>query len=572
MILPPPPSNRPSLLPLLFLVAFLLLIAGCAKPPEYDFLLRGGLLFDGSGAPPRIGDVAICGDTIAAVGDLGEARAVTAIDITGLALSPGFINMLSQASETLIEDGLSRSDIFQGVTLEVLGEGWSGGPLNDGMRRKVIAEQGEVKYGVQWKTLGGYLRFLEERGVSCNIASFVGHTSVRVHELGYENRAPTGDELHRMKVLVDEAMRQGALGLSSALVYAPASYSETGELVELARVASGRGGIYASHIRSEGDRLLAGIDELIAIAREAEIPAVVHHLKAMGEANWDKLSGAIERIERARSEGLEIAADQYVYAAAWTGLDATMPPWVQEGGNEQWFDRLDDPAVRERLIREIADPEPDWENFFAAAGGADRIMLTGFRSEALRPFTGMTLAEIAALRAATPVETLIDLVREDRSRVGAVYFLMSEENVRRKIALPWAGFSSDERSLAPEGHFLQRNVHPRAYGNFARLLGHYVRDEKLITLSEAIRRLTSFPADILGIKKRGMVEIGHFADLVVFDPERVADHATWVEPHQLSSGVIHLFVNGVPVVLDGEHTLARPGRTIRGPGFVPAEP
>ena len=543
-------------------LCLLVALLGCTAPEQYDVLIRNGTIYDGSGQAPYTGDVAIRGDTLAAVGDVGNATARLEIDARGLAVAPGFINMLSWATESLIADGRSQSDIRQGVTLEVFGEGWSMGPWNEAMKKEVLERQGDIKFDIQWTTLGEYLRYLENRGVSCNVASFVGATTVRIHVLGYEDRPPTPEELEEMKQLVRQAMEEGALGVGSSLIYAPAFYAKTDELIELCKVAAEYGGMYISHIRSEGNRLLEAVDELITIARAAKIPAEIYHLKAAGKSNWDKLDAVIARVEQARAEGLRITADMYTYTAGATGLDAAMPPWVQEGGHDAWVRRLKDPAIRKKVAKEMTTPTDEWENLYLAAG-PEKMLLIGFKSEKLKPLTGKTLAEVAALRGTSPEETAMDLVIEDDSRVGTVYFLMSEENVRKKVALPWMAFDSDEASLAPEGVFLKRNPHPRAYGTFARLLGKYVRDEKVLPLEEAVRKLTSFPAENLGLKRRGALEPGYFADVVVFDPATIQDHATFERPHQYATGVQHVFVNGVQVLRDGEHTGATPGRWVK---------
>jgi N-acyl-D-amino-acid deacylase len=533
----------------------------------YDVIIRHGMIYDGTGKKPFVADVAIQNDSIAKIGNLKRDHAKTEIDATGLAVSPGFINMLSWAADSLIYDGRSQSDIRQGVTLEIFGEGESMGPLNDKMKKELVEQQGDVKYDVRWTTLGEFLDYLAQKGVSPNIASFVGATTVRIHEIGYEDRPPTPEELARMKELVRVAMEEGAVGLGSSLIYAPAFYAKTDELIELARVAGKHGGIYTSHLRSEGNRFLEALDELITISREAKIPAEIYHLKAAGKPNWPKLDDAIAKIEKARRDGLHITADMYNYTAGATGLDAAMPPWVQEGGLKEWISRLKDPAIRERVKREMDTPTDDWENFYLAAGSPDKIILIGFKNEKLKPLTGKTLAEVAKLRGKSPEETAMDLVIEDGSRVGTVYFLMSEENVRKQLKLPWVSFDSDASSLAPEGLFLKSNPHPRAYGNFARLLGKYVREEKIIPLEEAVRRLTSLPAKNLKLQKRGELKKGFFADVVVFDPDKIQDHATFEKPHQYSTGVEHVFVNGVQVLKNGEHTGAKPGRVVRGPGW-----
>jgi N-acyl-D-amino-acid deacylase len=545
-------------------------LAACSTPRDrYDVLIRNGRLYDGGGGPPRETSIALRGDRIAALGTLENAAADLTIDARGLAVAPGFINMLSWADEPLLVDGRSLSDIRQGVTLEVFGEGSSMGPLNERMKTEQLAGQGDLKYPIDWTTLGEYLSGLERKGTSTNIASFVGATTVRIHEVGYADRAPTPDELERMKELVRQGMREGALGVGSSLIYAPAFYAKTPELIELARAAGEFGGMYISHMRSEGARLLEAIDELIEIARQAKVPAEIYHFKAAGRPNWGKTDAAIARIEAARKEGLRITADVYTYPAGATGLNATMPPWVQEGGFEAWVARLKNPAIRTRVLREMTTPTDQWENFFVGAG-PEGILLSGFKSDALKPLTGKRLSEVAKMRGKSPEETAVDLVIEDGSRVEAVYFLMSEDNLRKKLRLPWVSFASDAGSLAAEGPFLRSNPHPRAYGNFARWLGRYVRDEKLVPLEEGIRRLTSLPAENLGIKARGRIAEGFYGDLVIFDPAAIADHATFEQPHQYATGVVHVFVNGAQVLKDGEHTGRTPGRVVRGAGYQAA--
>lgn len=540
---------------------------GFLQAEQFNLILRNGTIYDGGGGPPLVGDVAINGDTIVAVGPLRDAQGAKEVNAAGLAVAPGFINMLSWATESLIHDGRSEGDIRQGVTLEIFGEGESMGPLNAKMKKEAQEAQGDLKFPIRWTTLRQYLEFLVSRGISCNVASFIGATTVRVHEIGYADRPPTPAELERMKKLVREAMREGALGLGSSLIYAPAFYAKTDELIALAKVASDYGGIYISHVRSEGNSFLEALDELIAIARAANIPAEIYHLKAAGQANWNKLDAAIQKIEDARAAGLKITADMYTYTACATGLDAAMPPWVQEGGYKAWAERLKDPAIRERVKKEMVTPTREWESLYLAAGAPDKVLLVGFKNPKLKPLTGKTLAEVAALRGKSPEETAMDLVVEDGSRVGTVYFVMSEENVRKQVKLPWVSFGSDAGSLAPEGVFLKANPHPRAYGNFARLLGKYVREEKLISLEDAIRRLTSFPAENLKLDRRGRLKPGYFADVVVFDPRKIQDHATFEKPHQFSTGMVHVFVNGTQVLRDGQPTGAKPGRVIRGPGW-----
>ncbi len=549
----------------LFCFPILAGLTACA--PSYDVIIRGGTVYDGSGRPPVQADVAIRGDSIVQVGDLGAARAPLVVDASGLVVAPGFINVLSWATTSLLEDGRAMSDILQGVTLEVFGEGWSMGPLNEEMKQRMVEQQGDIKFDVAWTTLGEYLEHLERQGVSPNVASFVGATTVRIHELGYEDRRPTPEELARMQDLVRAAMREGALGVGSSLIYAPAFYADTDELVALSAAAGEYGGMYISHIRSEGNRLLEAVDELIEIARRAGVRAEIYHLKAAGRSNWGKLDDVIRRIESVRAEGLEITTNMYTYTAGATGLDAAMPPWVQEGGHRAWVERLKDPDIRRRVAREMRTPTDAWENLYAASGSPENVLLVGFRSEELKPLTGRTLAEVARMRGKSPEETAMDLVIEDNSRVGTVYFLMSEDNVRRQITLPYMSFGSDGGAPAAEGVFLRSNPHPRAYGNFARLLGRYVRDEGIIPLEEAIRRLTTLPAENLRITRRGSLAPGYHADIVVFDPATIQDHATFEAPHQYATGITHVFVNGVQVVHNGEHTGALPGRVVRGPGY-----
>jgi N-acyl-D-amino-acid deacylase len=542
--------------------------AGCAAPTQYDVVLRNGAIYDGSGTAPFVGDVAIDGDVIAAIGDLGRVRGVVEIDADGLAVAPGFVNMMCWANESLIEDGRSQSDIRQGVTLEVMGEGDSMGPLNDAMKEEMVRLQGDIRYDVEWTTLGEYLEYLEHRGVSPNVASFVGAATPRAYVIGYEDRAPTPDELDRMRGLVGQAMEEGALGVASALIYPPGSFADTGELIELARVAAQYDGMYISHMRNEGAQMLGALDELITVAREANIRAEVYHLKSSGRANWPLFDEAVAMVERARSEGLDITADIYTYPAGATGLNAAMPPWVQEGGFEASLERLKNPALRQRIAREMLEESDDWENMYLGVGSPDNILLIEFKTEALKPLTGKTLADVAEMRGTDPRETAMDLIVEDGSRIGTVYFSQSEEIVRRAITLPWVSFCSDAESLAPEGVFLRSMPHPRAYGSFARLLGRYVRDEGLIPLEEAIRKLTALPAQNLQLDHRGRLEEGFFADIAVFDPDRVQDHATFAAPHQYATGMVHVFVNGVQVLADGDHTGATPGRVVRGPGWT----
>lgn len=546
--------------------AFFLLFA-CSSPETYDVLIKNGQIVDGSGNPGFVGDIGIRADTIAAIGDLADAKAELEIDATGLVVAPGFINMLSWAVESLIEDGRSQSDIRQGVTLEVFGEGNSMGPWNEVMKEDELKSQGDIKFPIEWTSLSEYLDFLVEKGISTNVASFIGATTVRIHELGYEDRAPTPEELESMKNLVRQAMEEGALGVGSSLIYAPAFYASTEELIELCKVASEYDGMYISHMRSEGGRLLESLDELIRIADEADIRAEVYHLKMSGQANWSKFDAVVAKIDSARATGLEITTDMYNYVAGATGLDASMPPWVQEGGYDKWAERLQDPTIRKQVLKEMTTPTDEWESLMQAVEGPEKIILVGFKNDSLKYLTGKTLAEVAEMRGISPEETAMDLVVQDGSRVGTIYFLMSEENVKKQIALPYMSFGSDAGSYSIEGVFLKSSYHPRAFGNFSRLLGKYVRDEKVIPLEEAIYKLTSLAATNLKIKKRGALKEGYFADLAIFDPEQIQDHATFEEPMQYATGMVHVFVNGKQVLKDGEHTGALPGQVVKGPGF-----
>jgi len=539
----------------------------CSRQTEYDLILRNGTIYDGSGSPPVAGNLAIAGDTIAGIGALSNARGKTEIDVAGMAVAPGFVNMMCWANESLIEDGRSQSDIRQGVTLEVMGEGDSMGPLNEAMKAAMVKDQGDIKYEVAWNTLGEYMEYLEKRGVSPNIASFIGAATPRVYVIGYDDRPPTAGELERMRELVRQAMKEGALGMASSLIYPPGSFAKTPELVALASVAAENGGMYITHLRSEGSGILDALDELLAIARQAGIRGEIYHLKVSGKSNWLKADQVIEKVERARSEGLQITADVYTYAASSTGLNSTMPPWVQDGGFQESLKRMKDPAMRKRIAREMREESDKWENMYLGAGSPDNILLVRFKTERLKQYTGKTLAEVARLRGKSPEETAMDLIVEDESRIDAVYFTQSEENLRKFLALPWVSFCSDSPSIAPEGVFLKSSVHPRAYGSFARLLSRYVREQKILKLEDAIRKLAALPAQNLKVDRRGMLKKGYFADVVVFDPQKIEDHATFAQPHQYATGMIHVFVNGRQVLKNGEHTGAKPGRFVRGPGW-----
>ena len=545
------------------------LAASCAPQvePDYDVIIRGGTVYDGLGGEPYLADVAISGDKIAAIGDLSDKIGKLHVDARDKAVAPGFINMLSWATDSLIEDGRAMSDIKQGVTLEVMGEGWSMGPLNDSMKEDAVKRQGDIKYDIQWTTLGEYLDFLVARGISPNVASYVGATTVRVHEVGYEDRKASATELKNMQQLIRTAMLDGALGVGSSLIYVPASFADTDELIALVKVAAEFDGVYISHIRSEGNRLEEAVQELIKIASITGAPAEIYHLKAAGKQNWHKLQNVFGLIESAQEVGLAITADMYTYPAAATGLDAAMPQWVQEGGHEAWMAALKDPDIRKRVIEEMNTPTNEWENLFYQTG-ADKMILLGFKNPKLKPLAGKTLAEVAESRGISAADTAIDLVLEDDSRVGTAYVLMSEDNVRRKIGKDWISFGSDAGAPATGGVFLESRPHPRAYGTFARVLGKYSRDEHLLSLADAIRRMTSLPAFNTNIQYRGELTEGYFADVVVFDPLTISDHATFDDPHQYSTGVDHVFVNGVQVLDYGEHTGALPGQVVRGPGWT----
>ncbi|MGE0452231.1 MAG: amidohydrolase family protein [Vicinamibacteria bacterium] len=538
--------------------------AGAAE--RYDVIVYGGTVYDGDGGPSRRADVGIRGDRVAAIGDLSKDEAGRRIDASGLAVSPGFVNMLSWSTDTLIVDGRSQGEIRQGVTTQIFGEGWSMGPLSAEMKAREQASQGEIKYEIAWTTLAGYLAHLEKRGVSQNVASYIGAGTLREHAVGLENVQATSEQMEAMRALVRSEMEAGALGIGSSLIYAPSVYASTEELIELCKAAAPYQGKYISHMRSEGDRLMEAVDEVIRIAREAGVPAEIYHLKAGGERNWPRIDQVIRKIDAARAEGLKITADMYTYTAGATGFDACLPPWAREGGFEKLLSRLADPEIRPRVAAEMRAAGAGWENLCELAGTPERILLLSFEKEPLRPLQGKTLAEAAKARGKDWAETAIDLVIEDRTRVGVGFFLMSEENVRKQIRQPWMSFGSDAGSMATEGVFLKFSAHPRAYGNFARLLGKYVRDEKLIPLEEAVRRLSGLPAANLGLDRRGLLKQGYFADVVVFDPATVADTATYEKPHSYSVGVKHVLVNGVPVLKDGEHTGALPGRALKGPG------
>lgn len=557
---------KKHVLPVLALAGFLASSAAPA-PASYSVLIHGGTIYDGSGRTPYVGDVAITGDRISYVGPHAPRRAARVIDASGRAVSPGFINMLSWANESLIADGRGLSDTYQGVTLEVMGEGDSMGPWNSQMKRLETMREGDIKFPIKWTTLGQYLEWLTGKGITPNVTSFVGATTVRVHELGERDVQPTPEQLSRMRTLVRQAMKEGAVGVGSSLIYAPATYARTAELTALAHEAARCGGMYISHMRDEGPKLLEAMDELVSISRGSGAPAEIYHYKQAGTDNWHKIDAAIAKVNAARASGLRITADMYTYAASSTGFDAAFPTWMQDGGLEAWIGRLKDPVLRNRAIAQMKGPNGT-ENAKLVVDQPDKVLLVGFKTAKLKPLAGKTLAEVARERGKSPAEVAADLIVEDGTRIQVVYFSMNPDNVKREIALPWMSFGSDAGSQAPEGVFLKSSTHPRTYGNVARLLGHYVRDEHATTLEDAVRRLTLLPATNLGLRQRGALKPQYYADVVVFDPARIRDNATFEKPQQLASGVEDVFVNGVQVMKNGQHTGAKPGRFLHGPGWT----
>jgi N-acyl-D-amino-acid deacylase len=558
-------NNIHRIISLLLLLA--LTVTSYAQESQFDVVIKGGTVYDGSGGPPRKVDIGIKGDRIAAVGNLSRATAKSIVDAKGLAVAPGFINMLSHSETSWFVDDRSLSELRQGVTTQIFGES-SMGPLSDEMKQRRRPTQGDIRFDLNWTTLAEYLRLLEKRGISQNVASFIGASTIREHVIGLEDKPPTPAQLDQMRELVRREMEEGALGITTALIYPPAFFAKTEELIELCKVAAKYKGKYSAHMRSEGVQLLEAVQETIRISREAGLPVHIYHLKASGEANWPKMDQAIKLIEDARRKGVKIAADMYTYPAGGTGLDASLPPWVFDGGREAAYKRLRDPAMRQKIAEAVRTPSNDWENLYLLAGSPERLLLASFRNDALKPLTGKTLAEVAKMRGKDPIETIMDLLLEDQSRIGTIYFLMSEDNIKKQIKLPWVSFGSDAASISAEGVFLKSAAHPRTYGNFARLLGKYVRDEKVISLTEAIRKLTSLPAGELGIKDRGLLKQGMFADVVIFDPATVGDRSTFQDPHQYSVGVRDVFVNGKQVLKNNEHTGVKPGRAVYGPGKV----
>ncbi|MEO5782402.1 MAG: D-aminoacylase [Ginsengibacter sp.] len=552
-----------KLLPFLLIIFF----TACNQKDKYDVIIRNGMIYDGNGGKPFKGDIAINSDTIAVIGDLSNATAENEIDAKGMAVSPGFINMLSWSNESLIQDGNSQGELRQGVTLEVMGEGESMGPLNAKMKEQMQKGQTDIKYNVEWNTLGGYLNFLEKKGISCNVASFVGATTIRQYVVGEDDRDPTAAELDSMKLLVRQAMQEGAMGVGSSLIYPPAFFAKTNELIAMCSEAGKYGGSYISHMRNEGNKLFEALDELITIAKVAKVHAEIYHLKAAGKDNWWKMDSLIKIVEKARSEGVDVTADMYTYFASATGLTASFPPSLQDGGFGKLWQRLQDPSVREKMKKEMNTNATEWENTYYGAGGANHVLLLSFKQDSLRKYIGKTLAEVAKLRGTSPEETAMNLIVEDSTRIGVSYFSMTEDNIKKEIALPWVSFCSDAESEANEGVFLKTNPHPRAYGNFVRVIGKYCREEKIISLPDAIRKLSKLPATNLKLQKRGELKVSNYADVVIFDPATVQDHATFAQPHQYATGIMHVLVNGVPVIKEGEHTNAKPGRFVKGPGF-----
>ncbi|QCW99364.1 D-aminoacylase [Aggregatimonas sangjinii] len=540
-----------------YVLPLCLLIIGCTGPATtFDVLIKNGEILDGSGEKAYQGDIGINADTIAAIGKLDDAKGRSIIDATGLTVAPGFINMLSWANESLIVDGRSQGDIRQGVTLEVLGEGNSMGPLNDAMKEDMKAGQSTLTYDIEWSTLGEYLEYLENKGVSTNIASFIGNATLRKHTIGYENRPPTDAEMETMKRLTREAMEEGAVGLSTSLIYVPSGHATTDEIIELAKEVSKYDGMYISHIRDEEGDLLEAVNELITISEKANIAAEIYHFKASGDANWHLLDSAISLVETARKRGLPITTDMYMYNASSTGLNVLLPAWAKEGGHAATMKLIGQQEKREQMIKEVDFHVPP-----------ENILMVGFRNKAMRTNIGKTLADIAKERNISPAETIVDLIREDDSRIQVVYFSMSEENIKKKLALPYMSICSDAGSYTNEGVFLEQSTHPRAYGSFARLLGKYVREEKVLSLEEAIYKLTTLPATNLKLKKRGALKEGYYADITIFDANTITDNATFEKPHQYATGMQYVLVNGTPVLEKGEHTGALPGRVVRGPGW-----
>jgi N-acyl-D-amino-acid deacylase len=542
---------------LLALLLFPSTLSAQPKPSTFDVLIKNGTVYDGAGSAPVKADLGIKGDRIVAIGNLRDADARTVIDARGLAVAPGFIKMLSWAGTSLIADYRSQSEIRQGVTTEIFGEGTSMGPLNAEMKKRMLAQQGDFKFDIPWNTLAEYLTYMEKRGVAPNVASFIGAGTVRTYVIGLEDKKATPDQLKQMREVVRREMEAGALGIGSSLIYAPDTYASTEELIEMCKEAAKYQGKYTSHMRNEGDALIEAVEELLRISREAGIPAEIYHLKASIERNWSKMDRVIAMVNAARRDGLKITADMYLYTASSNSIDSRIPAWAHSGGDEALYQRLADPAPRKKISDELHQRGP-----------MARTLLVGLRPAKLKPLIGRTLTEVAAMRGKDEVETMLDLVLEARSRIQVVTFTMSEENIRKELSQPWVSLGSDASSMAAEGMFLESSTHPRAYGNFARLLGKYVREENVITLAEAVRRLSGLPAANLGLDHRGLLKEGYFADVVVFDPKTITDKATYENPHQYAVGMKHVFVNGVQVLKDSVPTGAKAGRALWGPGKI----
>ena len=551
---------------LLFVSVLIIFCFACNQPTRYDTIIHNGMIYDGNGGNPYKADIGINADTIAFIGDLKNAHAKNELDAKGKAVAPGFINMMGHSEEALIQDGRSQSDIRQGVTTEIFDE-FSMGPLNPQMKVQLQKGEGDIKYPVTWNTLGEYMNMLQQKGISCNVASFVGTGTIRQYVIGEDDKAPTPQQLDSMKLLVDTAMEEGALGTTCALIYPPDNFAKTDELIALSTEASKYGGAYISHIRSEGNKLIEAVNEIITIAKQANIPVEICHLKAAGKDNWNKMDSVIAIVESARKQGIDITANMYTYTAAATGLTSCFPPKLQDGGFGKLRQRLQDPVIRKQMIAAMHTNANDWENLYYASGGPDNILLLAFKQDSLKKFTGKTLAEVAKIRGTTPEETAMDIIVQDSTRVGVAYFLMDENNIKKQVSLPWVSFGSDEASYTPEGVFLKSNAHPRAYGCFARVIGKYTRDEKLMSLQQAIYKLAKLPATHLKLQKRGELKTGNYADVVIFDPATVQDHATYDKPHQYAIGVSDVFVNGVQVLKNNIHTGAYPGRFLKGPGY-----
>lgn len=543
-----------------------------AQTDEYDIVIANGKIVDGTGNPWFYGDVAIRGGRIVKVGRVDPARAKRTIDARGLIVAPGFIDMLGQSEQNLLIDPRAESKVFQGITTEVTGEGGSAAPLNDYILKELDPFLKHFKLTADWRTLGEYFARLERSRSAINLATYVGATQVRQYVLHDENRAPTAAELDQMRALVARAMEDGAVGISTSLVYAPAFYAKTEELIELAKVASSYGGVYATHMRNESNSIIPAIDEAIRIGREANIPVEIFHLKMAGKPNWGKMRDVIAKIEDARSNGLDITADQYPYVAGATSLGASVPPWAHEGGTARFVERLKDPATREKLKAEMRATSDKWENFYLGAGGGEGILISSVLNRDLAKYEGKRINEIARMMGGRAgkldeLDALFDLLIADNAQTGMIIFLMSEDDVKLALKQPWVSVGIDHGEVALTGPLAEGNAHPRGYGSFPRILGRYVRDEHVLTLEEAIRKMTSLAANRVHLLDRGIIKPGAFADVVVFDPQSIRDVATFEDPNRLSVGMRFVLVNGEPVVFEGKQTAALPGRPLRGPGY-----